>query len=202
MTDLGRSDMAHDPARPGSPIPAAFARSLHDHWVLFLVEGIALIVLGLVAILLPAVASLAFTIFIGWLLLLAGVVGLVMTLIGRGAPGFWWSLASALLAIVAGGVLLWWPFRGEVSLTLVLILFFLVDGIASIMLAVEHRRELSGRWGWLVAGGVVDLALAAIILAGFPGSALWVLGLLIGINLVFNGCALVAVALGARSAAP
>jgi uncharacterized membrane protein HdeD (DUF308 family) len=194
--------MAHDPARPGSPIPAAFARSVRDHWVLFLVEGIALIVLGVAAILLPAIASLAFTIFIGWLLLLSGVVGLVMTLMGRGAPGFWWSLASALLAIVAGGVLLWWPFRGEVSLTLVLIVFFLVDGIASIMLAVEHRRELSGRWGWLVAGGVVDLALAAIILAGFPGSAGWVLGLLIGINLVFNGCALLAVALGARSAAP
>jgi uncharacterized membrane protein HdeD (DUF308 family) len=189
-----------NPVSP-SELQTAFAQSVRDHWVLFLVEGLVLIALGLLAIVVPSVASLAFTIFVGWLLMFGGAFGLVMTFMGRHTPGFWWSLLSALLALVAGGVLLWWPFRGEVSLTLVLIFFFAIDGVASIMLALEHRRELSGRWGWLVLHGIVDLVLAAIILSGFPGTAAWVLGLMLGIDLVFSGTSLVAIALGARKLA-
>jgi uncharacterized membrane protein HdeD (DUF308 family) len=183
---------------PSQELRTAFARSVRDHWLLFLIEGIVLIVLGALAIVLPMVASLAFTLFVGWLLLLGGAMGLIVTFLGRRAPGFWWSLISALLAIVAGGVLLWWPFRGEVSLTLVMILFFIIDGVASIMLALEHRRELSGRWGWLVVSGVIDLVLAAIIISGFPGTATWVVGLMLGIDLTFAGVTMVAIALGAR----
>jgi uncharacterized membrane protein HdeD (DUF308 family) len=72
-------------------------------------------------------------------------VGLFTTFWARHAPGFWWSLLSATLAIGAGLVLLAWPVGGAVSLTLVLIVFFLIEGIASIMYALEHRRQLSGR---------------------------------------------------------
>lgn len=189
----------------GSTMPTAFqavfARSVRDHWQLFLVEGIVLIVFGLLAIALPVIAGLAVTILVGWLLLVGGAVGLAASWMGRGAPGFAWSLISALLALVAGFVLLWSPFRGEASLTLVLVVFFLVDGVASIMLALEHRREFSGMWGWLVVSGVVDLILAAIILSGFPQTASWVLGLLVGIDLLFGGTSLVAIAVQARRAA-
>jgi uncharacterized membrane protein HdeD (DUF308 family) len=184
--------------------PAAFAavlaRSVRDHWWLFLIEGIVLVLLGVLAIALPAIASLAVTILLGWLLLIGGIVGLITSWMSRGAPGFAWSLISALLATVVGFVLLWSPFRGEISLTLVLVVFFLVDGVASIMLALEHRRELSGMWGWLVVTGVVDLILAAIILSGFPQTAAWVLGLLVGIDLLFGGASLLAIALAARRA--
>jgi uncharacterized membrane protein HdeD (DUF308 family) len=65
---------------------------------------------------------------------------------------------------------------GAVSLTLVLIVFFLIEGIASIMYAMEHRQQLSGRWGWMLASGIVDLILAAMIFAGLPGTAAWALG--------------------------
>ena len=99
-------------------------------------------------------------------------------------------------------MLLLWPLSGVLSLTLVLIVFFVIEGVASIMFALEHKRELSGRWGWMLASGIVDLILAAIILAGLPGTAAWAIGLLVGINMVFGGSALIAMALHARDIDP
>ena len=178
------------------------ANSLREHWVLFLIEGIVLLVLGILAIIVPPIAGLAFTIFFGWLFLISGVAGLVTTFWMRGAPGFWWSLLSALLGIAVGVMLIGWPVTGLLSLTLVLITFFIIEGVASIMFALEHKRELSGRWGWMLASGIVDLVLAGLLLAGFPGTAAWALGLLIGINMIFGGSALIAMALHARSVDP
>jgi uncharacterized membrane protein HdeD (DUF308 family) len=174
-----------------------FLTSLRDHWVLFLVEGIVLVVLGVAAIMLPVIATLAVALFLGWLFLISGIVGLITTFMMRNAPGFWWSLLSAVLALGAGLVLLAWPVSGAVSLTLVLIVFFVIEGVASIMLALEHRE--SGRWGWLLASGIVDLFLAGLILAGLPGTAAWALGLLVGINMIFGGASLIGMALHARS---
>jgi len=179
-------------------IQRAVATSLHEHWVLFLIEGIVLVVLGLIAIVLPPIATLAVEILVGWLFLISGILGLITTFWMRGAPGFWWSLLSALVGIGAGIVLLAWPLSGVLSLTLILIVFFTIEGIASIMYALEHKRELSGRWGWMLASGVIDLILAAIILIGLPGTAAWAIGLLVGINMIFGGSALIAMALHAR----
>jgi len=180
----------------------AVATSLHEHWKLFLVEGIILVVLGLIAIVVPPIATLAVELLFGWLFLLSGIVGLITTFWMRNAPGFWWSLLSAVLGIAAGIVLLIWPLSGVLSLTLVLIAFFTIEGIASIMYALEHKRELTGRWGFMLASGIIDLAIAAIILLGLPGSAAWALGLLVGINLAFGGAALIAMALHARELRP
>ena len=179
----------------------AITQSVREHWVLFLVEGIILLVLGVLAIIVPMLATLAVAIFIGWLFLISGVVGLITTFWARHAPGFWWSLLSAVLGIAAGVVLLASPVTGAVSLTLLLIVFFIIEGVASIMYAFEHKRELSGRWGWMLVSGIIDLILAAIIWAGLPGTAAWALGLLVGINLLFGGGAMVGMALHARSEA-
>src|SRR5271155_3487754 len=119
-------------------IGRAVAGAIHAHWVMFLIEGILLVILGVLAIALPWVATLAFTIIIGWIFLVSGVVGLVTTFWARQAPGFWWALISAIVAIAAGVVLLIWPVSGSISLTLVLIAFFVIEGIASIMYAIEH----------------------------------------------------------------
>ena len=183
-------------------VQQAVATSLHEHWVLFLIEGIILVVLGLIAIIVPPIATLAVELLFGWLFLLSGVVGLITTFWMRDAPGFWWSLLSGVLGIAAGIVLLVWPLSGVLSLTLVLIVFFTIEGIASIMYALEHKRELSGRWGFMLASGIIDLIIAAIILFGPPGSAAWALGLLVGINLAFGGAALIAMALHARLLRP
>ena len=125
-------------------LQGALVQSVRDHWVLFLVEGLVLVVLGLAAIVVPAIATLAVAIFVGWLFLIAGIVGLITTFMMRNAPGFWWSLLSALLSIAAGVVLVGWPVSGAVSLTLVLIVFFILEGVATIMYAIDHRRQLSG----------------------------------------------------------
>jgi uncharacterized membrane protein HdeD (DUF308 family) len=80
----------------------------------------------------------------------------------------------------------------------VLSVFFFVEGIASVMFAFEHRRAASGRWGWMLVSGIIDVALASIIFIGLPGTAAWAIGLLVGFNLVFGGAALVAMAVHAR----
>jgi uncharacterized membrane protein HdeD (DUF308 family) len=179
--------------------PAGTVQStIRAHWTLFLIEGILLVILGIAAIILPEVATLAFTLIIGWLFLISGGVGLVTTFWMRNAPGFWWALLSAVVAIAAGVVLLLWPINGVISLTLLLIAFFVIEGIATIMYAIEHKNQLSGRWGWMLASGIVDLILAGIIFAGLPGTAAWALGLLVGINMLFGGTAMIGMALAAR----
>jgi uncharacterized membrane protein HdeD (DUF308 family) len=183
-------------------IQRGVAISLHKHWVLFLVEGIILVILGLAAIVIPPIATLAVEILFGWLFLISGIIGLITTFRMRQAPGFWWSLVSAILGITAGIVLLLWPLSGVLSLTLILIVFFVIEGVASIMFALEHKRKLSGQWGWMLVSGIVDIILATIILTGLPGTAVWALGLLVGINMIFGGSALVAMALHAREGAP
>jgi uncharacterized membrane protein HdeD (DUF308 family) len=170
------------------------------HWVLFLCEGIALVILGLLALMAPTVASVAATVLFGWILLLSGVVGLMATFRARQAPGFWWSLLSALVGIAAGVLLLGWPLQGTLSLTAVLIAFLLLEGAVSIMYALEHRSALSGRWGWMLASGILDLVLGLVLFLGLPATALWALGLLLGLNLLFGGWVLMLMALHARPA--
>ena len=127
--------------------------------------GVVLLVLGATAVVLPPIATLAVTILFGWLFLVSGIVGLVTTFWMRHAPGFWWSLLSAALGIIVGAMLLASPVTGALSLTLVLIAFFLIEGAVSIMFALDHRRELSGQWGWMLMSGIIDLILAAMIFA-------------------------------------
>jgi uncharacterized membrane protein HdeD (DUF308 family) len=183
-------------------VQAAVAASLHLHWRAFLIEGIVLLILGLFAIVIPNVATLAVEVFIGWVLLLSGVVGLITTFRMRNAPGFGWSLLSAVIAIAAGVILLAWPLSGVLSLTLSLTAFLTIEGVASIMMALTHRHGFSARWALLLVSGLVDLFLAALIFLGLPATAAWAIGLLVGINMVFGGSALISMALQARALAP
>jgi uncharacterized membrane protein HdeD (DUF308 family) len=169
-------------------------------WKVFLFEGIVLALLGLAAMIVPPLASLAVTIFLGWMFLISGVAGLFVTYWSRQMPGFWWSLFSAALAVLAGGILLARPMQGILTLTIIVGAYFLAEGVVTIMYALEHRRELSERWSWLLISGVMDLLIAFIIVAGLPGSAEWAIGLLVGINLVLGGASLVGMALAARKA--
>ena len=176
-------------------------RALHTLWRWLLVEGVILVILGALAVVLPLVAGLAATVILGWLLLAAGIVGLISSISARQAPGFGWALLSAILAIAAGVVLLWNPATGLATLTIVMIAYFIADGLSMIVLAIAHRRELSQRWEWTLVNGVIDLVLAAILILGLPGTLVWALGLLLGIDLVMGGAALIAMALAAKRAA-
>lgn len=175
--------------------------AIHAHRKLFLAEGIVMLVLGLVAIAVPEVASLAIAVLIGWLFFVGGIFRTISVWQHRTMPGYGWSLAAALLAIILGLVLLLRPAAGVLTLTIVLVAFFILEGISAILLAIEHRRHLPS-WGWVLFSGLVDLLLAFLIWDGWPSSAGWAVGLLVGINMVFVGVSLIMTALAARTMAP
>jgi uncharacterized membrane protein HdeD (DUF308 family) len=133
------------------------------------------------------------------LFLTGGFVGLAALFTTRNVPGFVWTLLSAVLAILIGAFLVWRPFAGLVTLTIALAVFFAVHGVVQILTALDHRALFARSWPWMVVSGIADLILAGLIIAGWPGSVAWALGLLIGINLFMSGLALVMTAIACRS---
>ncbi|MET4390681.1 uncharacterized membrane protein HdeD (DUF308 family) [Bradyrhizobium sp. F1.4.3] len=182
-----------------SRLQSAMSQAVKAHWKAFLFEGILLAVLGIAALILPPLASLAIAIFLGWMFLISGIGGLIVTYWARSTPGFWWSLISAALAVLAGMLLLARPMQAVLTLTIVLGAYFLAEGVATIMYALEHRRELSGRWSWLLISGLVDIAISFMVITGLPSTAEWAIGVLVGINLLFGGATLIGMALAARN---
>ena len=177
------------------------AAEIHAHWKVFLVQGIVMMALGVLAIALPEISTIAIEIIIGWLLFIGGIFRAVMLLRAKRIPGFGWSLATAIVAVVLGAVLVFRPLEGVLTLTMVLAVFFVVEGIAAIILSVEFRRRLHN-WGWILLDGVVSLVLAFLIVWGWPGTAAWAIGLLVGINMLFFGLSLLMTALAARLMTP
>lgn len=175
--------------------------AVRKHWKAFLIEGIVLMILGLAAIIVPPIASIAVTVMLGWMFFISGIAALLMTFWARQAPGFIWSLISAVLGIAAGIILLTRPAEGTLTLTVVVGIYFLAEGVATIMYALQHRKELSERWSWLAISGLMDILIAFFIISGLPGSAAWAIGLLVGINLLIGGSSLIGMALAARNKA-
>jgi uncharacterized membrane protein HdeD (DUF308 family) len=172
--------------------------AIRRHWVLFLIQGLLMILLGFLAIGEPMVATIAVALFAGWLFLISGIVGLVGIFTARRAPSLWWTALSSLLGILVGLYLIWRPLAGILSLTLVVAAYFAAQGVVQIITAVSHRRAIPS-WIWMLLGGVVNIVLAALILSGWPGTAEWTLGLLFGISLLFWGLSLTMTALACRS---
>lgn len=187
-----------EPHRDDSQVESRLTAAVREHWKAFLIEGIVLIVLGTIAIAVPQLTSVVATVFLGWLFVVTGVIGLATSVWARHMPGLWWSIVSASLALAAGLILLIWPLEGTLSLTLIVGAYFFVEGISTIMFAFEHKREMSGRWVWMAIAGVFDILIAILIVLGLPGSAFTTVGLLIGINLIFGGTSLVGMALAAK----
>jgi uncharacterized membrane protein HdeD (DUF308 family) len=165
-------------------------KGLHLLKNFFLVEGVLLFIIGILAIALPGIFTLGTELFVGILLLVGGIVQLIRTFQSQGSTGFVSSLLSSLIYIVVGGLLLVFPVQGVVTLTLLLLVYFIIDGLSKLYFGFEVRSL--GSWGWFVLSGVISLILAYIIWAGLPGTAIWVIGLLVGINMLFSGAALIA----------
>ena len=180
-------------------VQRALNETIQTSWGLFLMQGIMMMILGALAVIWPQISTVAADVYIGWLILLSGIVGLVTMFWAPTIPAFLWSLLTAALSLFVGVLLLWHPVAGVVSLTLALIAFFIVEGIFQIAAAVRYREALPESWGWMVMSGVADLILAWLIVSGWPGSASWALGLIVGVNLISSGCAITMVALAGRS---
>jgi uncharacterized membrane protein HdeD (DUF308 family) len=182
------------------------AQRLYNFRFLFLIEGAILVLLGCLAVIVPSIASGNVTLLVGWIFLISGIIGLTPMFLSETYPGFWWSLVAALLAVLVGvmlvtnksqdlyGGLIGWPFHaaGLGAVRQLLVIFFLIEGGASIMFAFEHRRQFTARWAWMVLSGIVDLMLGGIIILDLPGTSEWTMGLLIGINMILGGSALIA----------
>ena len=174
---------------------------IHDHWLLFLIQGVILAALGLLAIGAPFLATVVVVKLAGWLFLIGGVVGLASLFTGRQVPGSFWSFLSAIVSILAGIYILYRPLSGMLSLTLVLAAFFFAQGITQIFASLSHRRVLKS-WGWVLLSGVVDLILGGIIMSGWPETSAWVLGILVGVNLFMFGVALIMTAFASKDVTP
>jgi len=170
------------------------------HWRLMMFQGVVMIILGVLAVAAPVIATIAIDIWVGWLFLFSGAIGLLALFSSHHIPAFLWSLITAALSIALGILLIWKPVEGALSLTFVLTAFFLVEGVFQIATSLVYRDSLPGTWGWMLASGVSDLLLVAIIVLGWPATGVWVLGLLVGINLFMSGWAIVMMAFAGRQA--
>ena len=169
------------------------------HWGLFLAQGVIMIILGVIALAAPVLATIAVDIFVRWLFLISGICGLFALFSVRGVPAFLGALITAALSVVVGAMLIWKPIEGAFSLTLVLTAFFIAEGVFQIVASFTYRNVMPGAWGWMLASGLADLALAAIVIGAWPLSAVWLLGLVVGINLMTSGLALVMAAIAGRN---
>lgn len=168
------------------------------HWRLFLAQGVITIILGVLAIIWPQLSSVAVDVYIGVLFLIAGLMGLGLMLYAPTSSSFLWTLLTAALSLLVGVLLLWHPVEGTASITLVLIAFFIAEGIFQIVASIHYRDIFPESWGWMLVSGIADLVLAALIIAGWPGTATWALGLIVGVNLITSGLATTIVAVAAR----
>jgi uncharacterized membrane protein HdeD (DUF308 family) len=161
----------------------------------FLILGILLIVLGVIAVAFPLLTTIAAKIFLGWLFLIGGIVQIFHAFSTRGWSAFFFDLLIGVLYLVAGAWLAFFPLTGIFTLTILLAFMFIVQGALEAGMAF-HMRPHQG-WGWMLVAGIVAAAAGVLILANLPSSALWAIGLLVGINLMMSGWAHVFLALAA-----
>src|SRR5210317_1516938 len=186
---------------PGLPDVETLRRQIKDaiktHSKMFMFDGVVLILFGLMAIALPVVSTLTIGLIVGAALLVGGVVQVVSSFKHSRESGFWLSLVVGALAAIVGLLFLFDPSSGALSLTLLLIALFLAEGVTKIVAAIQMRDVLPN-WGWTLVSGLISVVLAGILWSGFPITAAWVLGLLVGINMVFFGVTLIVMAASAK----
>jgi uncharacterized membrane protein HdeD (DUF308 family) len=155
----------------------------HKGWYIF--QGILFVICGVLAAVLPGATALGMGILIGALLLVSGAIQLFMTFKSK---IHWWSVLSALLSLIAGGIMIFEPFAGLIALVTVVAIFLTIEGVFEIMLALKFRPV--SNWWWMLLAGIVTLILAALLWVGFPELGILYLGWMIAINLLLYGISL------------
>ena len=166
-----------------------------SHWPILLIEGIALIAFGVLALFISPLMSLGIVAALGWIFFFGGMAAMIAYWRLYPAAGFTYLLFLAVLAVIAGLALLVRPWSGVISLTVILIVCFALAGAAKLTYPLERSRYLSSYRGWIRASGVVDLVLAGLMFVDLPETAFWAPGLLLGANMVLGGIALIVIAL-------
>jgi uncharacterized membrane protein HdeD (DUF308 family) len=172
------------------------AEEVRRSWGWFLALGIVLILLGMMALSLAVLATLVSVVVFGWFLLLGGVLSVIHAFMRRRWGGFFLELFAGILYVVFGLMVVGNPAEGAVVLTLLIAVFLMLGGIFRIVTALTVRFH---HWVWVLLNGVISLLLGVMIWSQWPLSGLWVIGLFIGIDMVFYGLSLVMLALTVRS---
>ena len=152
--------------------------------------GILLVLVGLAGIVVPSVMGLAISLLIAVLLILAGILSGYLAWSSYNRAGAGWM--KAIILVVLGLLVAFYPQAGSAAIGLVLIIYFLMDGFANVVLSLE-LKPLPG-WGWTLLNGIVSLVLGVVFIAGWPFNAHWLVGLLVGISLLLDGVALLMLA--------
>jgi uncharacterized membrane protein HdeD (DUF308 family) len=179
-----------------NPVESYFGVSkFHQHWVAFLLLGIALVIIGILAIIGGNFAALATARFFGTLLLIAGLMQFIYVLVGRAGQGFSQFLLASVFYSIVGILLITYPEAGALALTILFAALFTVTGVFKIIFSLSIPIL---QWGWLLVSGIVSLILGIVLWSAFAASIPWVLGLFIGIDLLFLGLHWIMLSLAAK----
>lgn len=171
------------------------AKAFQENRGWFTALGVILILVGTAAILFPFIATLSTEIFVGWLLVIGGIVQIVHAFWAKNWSGMLWEALVGALEAAAGAILLFYPLAGLVALTVFLAVMFIVEGAFRAALAFKIKPQAG--WGWVLAGGIISGIVGVMIWAQLPSSSLWAVGLLVGINIAMAGWTLVMLAMSA-----
>lgn len=175
----------------GAVFPTGTPTAQRSAATILIIEGVVMALLGFGALFAPVLASLAAAVLVGWILVASGIMGIVSAFTTRPHVHFWWSLCSGIIAVVAGGVALAFPPAAIVGLTVVIAIWLAMDGLNSFMAASHARTAHGGAAAWLAAAGVIDWVLAAfLVLLPAMGEAV-ALGVIVGVDLLLGGFALI-----------
>lgn len=164
----------------------------------YLIQGVLLVVAGLLAVVYPVISSTAVIVLLGWILVVSGVLQGISLIGASHVPNFWLQLISVVLALLVGFLLLSDPEQGLQTITLLLIVFLMIQGISKVVFALTIRPFPN--WAWVLASGVLGIVLSVALWGSLPGTAAWLIGLLLGIELIGEGAAIAYLAWQVRQA--
>jgi uncharacterized membrane protein HdeD (DUF308 family) len=166
-----------------------------QYWGWFLAFGIGLLVLGVAAVVRSVAATVVSMLFFGWLLVLASGIEIAQAVMVGHWAGFFYHLLAAILFGITGVIIVTRPVISAEVATLFMAMFFLIGGLFQL---IGSLAVTSAGWGWQAADGIITFVLGVLVLAQWPATGFWVIGLFVGIDLIFYGVAWIALALGLR----
>lgn len=167
---------------------AAMRQAVKRYSLWYLIQGGLLMLAGVLAILYPAISSVATILVLGWLLIASGIVQAISLIGAAYTPHFWPQLISVILAVLIGLLFLRDPEQALLTIALLLIVFFMIEGLAKAIFALS-LRPFPG-WSWVLASGVMGVLLSLVLWLSLPVGAVWLVGLLLGIELISTGSAI------------
>jgi uncharacterized membrane protein HdeD (DUF308 family) len=179
-----------------SAMREALQQTVRKNSLLFLVQAALMIVAGLAAFIYPLLSSVALAVFLGWMLIFAGIVQVISLIGATKVPHFWLQLVSAVLSVIIGFLFVRNPGVAVGTLALLLIVFFMVEGMSKVVFSLTVRPLAN--WGWVLASGVLGVLIALYLLSN-PTLSLVMLGLFIGVQLISEGVAIGSMAWRARN---